>query len=382
MKHAHIIIFCRVVDYFGDAGFCWRLCGALCAEGAEGAAGPARVTLVIDRVNILNELRGTQQWPGVTVLPWDSAQAQWESEGVPAEHQADLLIEAFACHPPAVYLQALSPAARWLTLDYLATEPWADAVNGQLSPVPRLTSEIASTRRWVVPGFSAGSAGLLHGQWRHISGDERNAWRHRLVGHAVSERTLLVMAFGYGDAPWPALQRLMAKELPPGFQAVHFWTPKGIEYSQAEFDQILQACDFNFVRGEDSFIRAHWAAAGPWQVPFVWQPYRQEEQAHRHKLAGWMHQVIRHPALQALEAFHWAWNGLHPSEPHQGAASEEAQGAAADLTALHHTWRSLALDWAAVKAHLQQACLAVAARPSLEEYLLKVTASLTARPRP
>jgi hypothetical protein len=380
IRSARVIVFCRVVDHFGDAGFCWRLCVALRAHGA------VQVILVIDRVNILNELRGAQQVPGVTVLPWHAAQTEWEVSGVPPAHQADVLIEAFACNPPAVYIRALPPTAQWLTLDYLATEPWADDVHGQLSPVPTMATPIAAARRWVVPGFSSGAGGLLHGQWRHLSSKERRAWRKQLAGHALSDDTFLVMAFGYADAPWSTLEALLAKYLPPGFQRFHLWRPKGIEYSQAQFDEILQACDLNFVRGEDSFIRAHWAAAGPWQVPFVWQPYRQEQEAHRHKLAGWMHQMIRHPALGALESFHWAWNGLS-SLPDAGAhkpwlqapLAPPAPGNCAPLNALQlqaitAAWPDLAADWGNTQAQLHQACLALAGRPSLEENLLGILA--------
>src|SRR5690606_20426841 len=34
---------------------------------------------------------------------------------------------------------------------------------------------------------------------------------------------------------------------------------------QPGYDRLLWACDFNFVRGEDSFVRAQWAAR-----PLVW----------------------------------------------------------------------------------------------------------------
>ena len=39
--------------------------------------------------------------------------------------------------------------------------------------------------------------------------------------------------------------------------------------TQADYDRLLWSCDLNFVRGEDSFVRAQWAGA-----PFVWQVYR------------------------------------------------------------------------------------------------------------
>ena len=37
--------------------------------------------------------------------------------------------------------------------------------------------------------------------------------------------------------------------------------------SQEDYDRLLWICDLNLVRGEDSWIRALWAAK-----PFIWQP--------------------------------------------------------------------------------------------------------------
>lgn len=75
---------------------------------------------------------------------------------------------------------------------------------------------------------------------------------------------------------------------------------------QELYDRLLWACDFNFVRGEDSFVRAQWAAK-----PMVWQPYRQSEEAHAVKLAAFLaRQAGTYPATaaQALANFTQAWN--------------------------------------------------------------------------
>ena len=53
--------------------------------------------------------------------------------------------------------------------------------------------------------------------------------------------------------------------------------------SQADYDQLLRDCDLNFVRGEDSWIRAIWAGK-----PFIWQPYFQEECTHMIKLNAFL----------------------------------------------------------------------------------------------
>ena len=52
---------------------------------------------------------------------------------------------------------------------------------------------------------------------------------------------------------------------------------------QDQYDRLLWACDLNLVRGEDSFVRAQWAAR-----PLLWQIYPQQEGAHRPKLEAFL----------------------------------------------------------------------------------------------
>jgi uncharacterized repeat protein (TIGR03837 family) len=77
--------------------------------------------------------------------------------------------------------------------------------------------------------------------------------------------------------------------------------------SQQGYDALLANCDFNVVRGEDSFVRAHWAGA-----PFLWHIYAQDEGAHLVKLDAWMTKFahfVPTPQLKTLIIdFHRAWN--------------------------------------------------------------------------
>ena len=68
------------------------------------------------------------------------------------------------------------------------------------------------------------------------------------------------------------------------------------------------ACDVNFVRGEDSMVRALWAGK-----PLVWHIYPQHDEAHHAKLDAWLDWLQAPPSLRA---FHDAWNavGSHPRE--------------------------------------------------------------------
>jgi uncharacterized repeat protein (TIGR03837 family) len=75
--------------------------------------------------------------------------------------------------------------------------------------------------------------------------------------------------------------------------------------TQPDFDHLLWACDLNFVRGEDSLVRALWAGA-----PLVWQIYPQDDDAHHVKLGAWLDWLGAPPPLRQ---FHHAWNGFADS---------------------------------------------------------------------
>jgi hypothetical protein len=147
--------------------------------------------------------------------------------------------------------------------------------------------------------------------------------------------------------------------LPPGFEDFHIHRPEGLERSQDDFDALLCSSDLNFVRGEDSFVRAHWAAASARAVPFVWQPYRQADAAHRDKLMGWMNQVLPGDALAPLRDFHLAFNGL---------ASEASPG----TEDLGTAWQRLLQGWEEMQQALQASCQRLAQRPSLEDRLVQL----------
>ena len=72
--------------------------------------------------------------------------------------------------------------------------------------------------------------------------------------------------------------------------------------SQDGFDKMLWACDLNFVRGEDSLVRALWAGQ-----PFIWQIYPQADQAHHAKLEAFLDWLDAPPSLRRM---HHLWNGL------------------------------------------------------------------------
>jgi uncharacterized repeat protein (TIGR03837 family) len=75
---------------------------------------------------------------------------------------------------------------------------------------------------------------------------------------------------------------------------------------QARYDELLWICDWNFVRGEDSFVRAQWALR-----PLVWHIYPQQERAHRVKLDAFLEiycEGLESAPRAALRALWHGWN--------------------------------------------------------------------------
>ena len=355
-------VFCKVVDNFGDAGVAWRLARLLAAEhGIE-------VTLWLDRPEALARIdpgiaagAAVQRARGVTVRRW--------TDLLPAEATADVVVEAFGCGLPEGYLRSMaarSAPPRWFVLEYLSAELWVDGAHGLASPHPRLPLP----RRFWFPGFSAGSGGLLRERgliaardaFRHDGPAAASLWASLGVpGPAAGETR--VSLFCYPDAPLPALLDAWAAGdddvvgvIPEGVatSALERWCGRGAPragaaplvrgrlrlhvvpfVAQDDYDRLLWACDINFVRGEDSFVRAQWAAR-----PFVWQPYAQDGGAHLTKLDAFVDRYaagLAPAAAGALSRFWQAWN-RHPDAGPVGAGWPEFARARPDLADHGPAW--------------------------------------------
>ena len=105
---------------------------------------------------------------------------------------------------------------------------------------------------------------------------------------------MLLVAAGASQAP--ALAALAARTRPHLRAHALPWL------TQRDYDRLLQACDLNFARGEDSIVRAMWAGA-----PFVWHIYAQHDGVHARKLEALLDRMDAAPEVRAL----WrAWNRL------------------------------------------------------------------------
>lgn len=342
-------IFCQVIDNHGDLGVCWRLSAQLAARGH-------RVRLWVDDARALawmapGALEG--RWPGIQVLPWTTPfHTGMAPETLAHLPRADVWIEAFGCEIAPEFIASHGHSTKgsgqkeartpvWINLEYLSAESYVERCHGLPSPVLHGPA-LGLTRHFFYPGFTPRTGGLLRedGLAAERAAFERTPWLAALdAAPRPGER--VVSLFCYANAALPPLLRDLAAAptlllLTPGPAQAQvddaalsgaLRTRRLPWLDQRGYDRLLWSCDLNFVRGEDSLVRAVWAGA-----PFVWQAYPQHDGAHHAKLDALLARLS--PPAEAA-ALMRAWNGLAPWPglppaglwPHWRAALERWRGA-------------------------------------------------------
>jgi uncharacterized repeat protein (TIGR03837 family) len=369
-------IFCTVVDNFGDVGVTFRLARQLVAEHEM------EVRLWVDDLSAFARLcpgadaHALQQWhDGVNVCFWAK---DWQ----PAE-PADVVIEAFACHLPAAYIDAMkarNPRPLWLNLEYLSAEEWVTGCHG----LPSLQSS-GIQKFFFFPGFRTSTGGLL----RETGLIERR--------HAFEQNPAVKQAFladlgiypqaGAGQVP-ARLISLFAYEhaglgswlecLASDSQPAHLLVPEGriigdverwlgVEglragavhvrdsltiqvlpfVGQEDYDRLLWCCEFNVVRGEDSFVRAQWAGR-----PLIWHIYEQDDDAHWAKLDAFLELYLAGLSTEAGQALTEVWRHWNAGQ------------------AMTQSWNALEKHRRELAAHAERWCLEQALQDDLTTALV------------
>ncbi|WP_338580140.1 elongation factor P maturation arginine rhamnosyltransferase EarP [Pseudomonas sp. ML2-2023-6] len=364
-------VFCSVVDNYGDIGVTWRLARQLVAEHQLG------VRLWVDDLRAFvplcpeADVNAARQWQqGVEVCQWPE---QWQPTDV-----ADVVVEAFACKLPEGYLQAMKARATpalWINLEYLSAEDWVSGCHGLPSMRPD-----GLKRMFFFPGFDTGTGGLLREadvlQRRRAFEQDPQVRQAFLQGLGVfpASNARLVSLFAYentGLASW--LDAMAAGSVP-----THLLVPQGrimgdllrwlgvdqlalgsVEQRgaltvqtlpfvrQEDYDHLLWSCDFNAVRGEDSFVRAQWAGR-----PLLWHIYEQEEDAHWVKLNAFLALYVKDLSPAAAQAFTGMWHAWN-------SGGDMAQ-----------SWNLLLEHWPEITAHAERWCLEQSLQADLAQALV------------
>jgi uncharacterized repeat protein (TIGR03837 family) len=325
-------IFCRVVDNFGDVAVSWRLARQVAREHRKD------VRLWLDDLTVLAKLRPEID-PAYDLQRLDGVQVARIRDPFELDGVADVVVETFGCDPPESYVLAMAARERkprWINLEYLSAEEWVEGSHALPSPNPRLPL----VKHFFFPGFTPKTGGLLReesllrrrDEFQRDAGAQAAFWRS-VVGAVPPEGALKVSLFNYAGAPVEGLARACALHHGP----VWLTAPEGIAataldawrvsnrardsikiavvpfLAQDRYDQLLWACDVNFVRGEDSFVRAQWAGR-----PFVWHVYPQDDGAHWVKLAAFLARYtagLERGHAAAVTALWEAWNRREAPPP-------------------------------------------------------------------
>jgi uncharacterized repeat protein (TIGR03837 family) len=330
-----LAIFCKVVDNYGDIGICWRLARQLHIEHGLD------VTLWVDDLQSFQRICPevtleveVQQVAGVAVQHWRNQNDEFTAADI-----ADIVIEFFGCNIPPAYIAAMAECNLrpiWLNLDGLSAEEWVEGCHTLPSPHPRMPL----TKHFFYPGFTSKTGGLLHEvsleeQRQQFQSDpaamkafleqlgvtplESAAFKVSLFCYPHAPIAALLDAWSDGDVPitclvpegvgGEAIQQFLGKDIKAGATLTRgSLTLRVLPFvSQQDYDKLLWSCDLNFVRGEDSFVRAQWAGK-----PFVWHIYPQDKDLHHKKLRAFLQRYAID--MESLVTFSLRWNGASAGE--------------------------------------------------------------------
>ena len=300
-----ITVLCRVVDNFGDIGFCWRLSRSLLEVCPN-----IKLRLVVSDLASFSALdsridasKSVQSVSGIEVLDWNDAESCKKAF---SETPPRVVLECFQCGRPDWLEEILFAFGREdivhiINVEYLTAEDWADEFHCLKSATRSKNVKKVN----FMPGFSKKTGGLVLDKSFMSSLSEREYAKSLLQKEAnieVNDDDFNVVVFSYERDFTPVVRALSAlaeslaekkgkrvrvfltegksrksflsaieKEVDEKKADAPFLLTKLPFLTQATWDALLTLCDFNFVRGEDSMARA--CLCG---VPFVWHAYPQE----------------------------------------------------------------------------------------------------------
>jgi len=328
-------LLCRVVDNYGDIGVVYRLARAL----SELPAAP-RLRLIVDDLQAFSLLEPAvdpalpvQLVRGWTVLSW-AGPAPGNGPGSEAAYRAAYagnparaVIECFACGRPGWFEALLfdpdDPAVKTIVnLEYLTAEDYAD----EFHKMPSLTRSSRVKKFMFLPGFTAATGGLI------LDDAFMRACARSSRARCNPAELYRIMVFGYerdysgmvGDIAVFGLDRPVQVLLASGKSQNCFldaWERAGRLFpvealpflQQESWDELLAACDFMIVRGEDSLSRAVLSGR-----PFLWQAYPQEGAHQLVKVTALLDRMRPHfqaAAFQPVESAFLAFNDRLTDNP-------------------------------------------------------------------
>ncbi len=310
MKVNSIDIFCEIIDNFGDIGVVYRI-----SKELKKIFQNVRIRIVLNRLEEFKAINKKvkdvdyQEIDGLICVTEKYVKENMESFGV-----SDVFIEAFGCNVPEEYVKAAKENSKlWINLEYLSGEKWIEDFHLCESLIDSKTLK----KIFFMPGFSEKSGGVIidSGFLERMKFGKENRdevfkkyfkdfdLKDKFIGTIFSyeknfenlletlknyekETILLLM----GEKTQKSFSEILKKNLTEDYGNIVKYGKITMIYSdffsQEEYEEIISASDFNFTRGEDSFVRG--IILGK---PFMWHIYLQEEKAHMDKIKAFTERI-------------------------------------------------------------------------------------------
>lgn len=286
MKIESIDIFCEVIDNYGDAGVAYRL-----ARELKKYYSQKKIRLIIDKIEELKLIKKADD--NIEIIKFSELNKQIKT--------SDLIIECFACNIPDIYMKkAYINSKILINLEYFSSEDWIEDFHLQES----FLGKGILRKFFFMPGISLKSGGLIIDdefiRRKETVRKNRDFYLKKfnlkddydLIGSIFSyEKNFDKLISTLNKTGKRILLLIMSEKTQKNFikyfdninkyDKIQF--VKLPFYPYDEYEEILSLCDFNFVRGEDSFARALLLGK-----PFLWHIYSQTEGTHIKKLNSFL----------------------------------------------------------------------------------------------
>ena len=307
MKVNSIDIFCEIIDNFGDIGVVYRI-----SKELKKIFQNVRIRIILNRLDefkVINKKAKDLDYQEIDGLIYVTE--KYLKENIEIFETADVFIEAFGCNVYDEYVKKAKENSKlWINLEYLSGEKWIEDFHLQQS----LIDSKVLKKIFYMPGFSEKSGGVIidSGFLERKNYGEKNRevvlkkyfseydLKNKFVGTIFSyeknfenlletlknydKETFLILM---GEKTQKSFLEILQKKSIESFGKTVKYGKITMLYadflSQEEYEEVISAVDFNFTRGEDSFVRGILLGK-----PFMWHIYLQEEKAHMDKIRAFI----------------------------------------------------------------------------------------------
>jgi len=305
-------IFCEIIDNYGDIGVVYRT-----AKELQKIFPKSKIRAFLNRLDEFKKINSqvldlpSQNIDGIEYITFD-----YLRDNANELLTAQVIIEAFGCQIPEEYMEiAYDNSELLINLEYLSAEDWIEDFHLQSSPLGRGKLK----KVFFMPGFTEKSGGVITDsnyleriqrvlenkefyEKKYLSDIEDR--ENKIVGTLFSyeknftplledlkklDKDVVILAMGEKTH---SLRKILKNFSIEDFRNFLKYGKIEIRFlnflNQEEYEELINIVDFNFVRGEDSFIRA--VLTGK---PYMWHIYCQEEYAHMDKIEGFLDKYRR-----------------------------------------------------------------------------------------